>query len=214
MWQWLRQRFITGLFVTVPLVVSVVAIVWIFRWTEGLTSGLGPQLLGRDLPSLGLLATAAIVLAAGTLATNVIGRRLVERTEQLLLHIPLFRTVYAPVRQLLTAFSPDSEVGFKRIVLVEDGRRGYVLGFLTKEFVVDRGQGAEPLVAVYVPTNHLYLGDVVVCPPDRLLYPDLTVEEGVRVFLTGGLGLPDRMQATRGEWPAPSAPSGQGSRNA
>jgi uncharacterized membrane protein len=214
MWQWLRQRFLAGLFVTVPLVVSVVAIVWIFRWTEGLTSGLGQRLLGYDVPGLGLLATAAIVLAAGALATNVIGRRLVDRTEQLLLHIPLFRTVYAPVRQLLTAFSPDSEVGFKRIVLVEDGRRGYVIGFLTKEFVVDRGQGAEQLVAVYVPTNHLYLGDVVVCPPDRLWYPDLTVEDGVRVFLTGGLGLPDRMQATREEWPAPSGPSGQGRREA
>ncbi len=209
MWQWLRHRFVAGFFVAVPLVVSVVAMVWIFRWTEGLTSGLGQRLLGYDIPGLGLLATAAIVLAAGTLATNVIGRRLVERAEQLLLHIPLFRTVYAPVRQLLTAFAPDSEVGFKRIVLVDDGRGGYMLGFLTKEFVADRGQGPEPMAAVYVPTNHLYLGDVVVCPPERLLFPDLTVEDGVRVFLTAGVGLPDRLQARSVELPTSSAP-GQG----
>ncbi len=211
MWQWLRQRFVTGLFVTAPLALSVIAIVWIFRWADAMTRGLGAAVLGTPGPdqnqalfsvavsALGILATAAIVLAAGVLATNVIGRRLVERAEQLLLHVPLFRTVYAPVRQLLTAFSPDSELGFKRIVLVEDGRRGYMIGFLTKEFVVDRGRGEERLLAVYVTTNHLYLGDVVVCPAERVLFPDLTVEDGVRVFLTGGMGLPDRVSA--GEQP-------------
>jgi uncharacterized membrane protein len=75
--------------------------------------------------------------------------------------------------------------------------RGFVLGFLTKEFEVDRGQGAERLLAVYVPTNHLYLGDVVVCPPERASYPDVTVEEGVRIFLTGGMALPATMRASR-----------------
>ena len=70
-----------------------------------------------------------------------------------------------------------------------------MIGFLTREFVVDRGQGEERLLAVYVPTNHLYLGDVVVCPPERVVFPDLTVEEGLRVFLTGGMGLPDRVSA-------------------
>ena len=92
------------------------------------------------------LATAAVVLAAGALATNVIGRRLVDRTEQLLLHVPLFRTIYSPVRQLLHAFSPGNEVGFKRMVLVDDGDRGYMLGFLTKEFAVERPAGREPVV--------------------------------------------------------------------
>ena len=76
----------------------------------------------------------------------------------------MFRTIYAPVKQLVAAFSPDNEYGFKRVVLVEDPRRGTVLGFLTKEFTVDRGRGPEPMVAVYVPTNHLYLGDVVIVP--------------------------------------------------
>jgi uncharacterized membrane protein len=130
------------------------------------------------------------------LATNVFGRRLFERTEQLLLHVPLFRTVYAPVKQLISAFSPENDVGFKRMVLIEDSARGYLLGFLTKEFTLDRGNGPEALLAVYVPTNHLYLGDIVICRPDRVLFPDLTVEEGVGVFLTGGTGLPQHL-ATR-----------------
>jgi uncharacterized membrane protein len=194
---WLRRSFITGFFVTVPLVVSVVAIVWVVRWADALTSGLGERLLGQHVPGLGLLTTALIVLAAGALATNVFGRRILQRGEQLLLHVPLFRTIYAPVKQLISAFSPDNEGGFKRVVLVEDAARGYLLGFLTKEFTVDRGSGPETLLAVYVPTNHLYLGDIIVCAPDRATYPDISVEEGVRVFLTGGMGLPSRVRVSR-----------------
>ena len=195
---WLRRTFVTGFFVMVPIVVSVVAIVWLFRWADKLTSGIATR-LGADqhIPGLGILVTAAIVLAVGALATNVLGRRLLQRGEWLLLHVPLFRTIYAPVKQLITAFSPDSEVGFKRMVFVEDPVRGYLLGFLTKEFTVDRGQGPERLLAVYVPTNHLYLGDVLLCPPERAVFPDMTVEEGIRVFLTGGMALPDRVATHR-----------------
>jgi uncharacterized membrane protein len=109
--------------------------------------------------------------------------------------VPVFRTIYAPVRQLIVAFSPDNEYGFKRVVLVEDPVRGYVMGFLTKEFVLDRGQGPQKLLAVYVPTNHLYLGDVVIVPEERASFPDILVEEGIRVFLTGGMALPSRINA-------------------
>ena len=45
-------------------------------------------------------------------------------------------------------------------------------------------------MAVYVPTNHLYLGDVIICPRDKASYPDITVEQGIRIFLTGGMALP------------------------
>ena len=198
--QRLRRNFVTGFFVMVPLVISVVAIVWLFRLADRLTSQLelGERLLGRHVPGLGLVVTALIVLLVGTIATNMFGRRVLARGEHVLLQVPLFKTVYAPIKQLINAFSPDNEFGFKRMVLVEDAARGFVLGFLTKEFVVDRGLGKERLLAVYVPTNHLYLGDVTVCSPERVSYPEMTVEEGIRVFLTGGMGLPEHMRAVPG----------------
>jgi uncharacterized membrane protein len=191
--QRLRRTFVTGFFVIVPLVVSVVAIIWLFQWADGLVGGLFQRWEYRPPPGLGILVTVSIVLVVGLVATNVLGRRLLQRTEQVLLHLPLFRTVYAPVKQLISAFSPDSEVGFKRVVFIEDPTRGFILGFLTKEFTLDRGRGPEVLLAVYVPTNHLYLGDVVLCPPERVVFPDMSVQEGIRVFLTGGMGLPDRL---------------------
>jgi uncharacterized membrane protein len=190
--QWLRRSFIAGFFVTVPLFVSVAALVWLFGVVDGFTAPVFQQLLGRQIPGLGILTTAAAILAVGAVATNVIGKRLLQRTEFYLLKVPVFRTIYAPVKQLIAAFSPDNEFGFKRVVMLED-QQGFSLGFLTKEFTVDRGRGPEALVAVYVPTNHLYLGDIVIVERERALFPDITVEEGIRVFLTGGMALPSRL---------------------
>jgi uncharacterized membrane protein len=196
-WAPLRRSFVTGLIVTVPLVVTVVALVWLVQLADYLTQGFVVQVLGRNVPGLGIAVTLGIVLAIGAFAGNVLGKRILQRGERLLLHVPLFRTIYAPVKQLISAFSPDNAAGFKKMVLVEDDARGFVLGFLTKEFKVDRGNGAEPMIAVYVPTNHLYLGDVLVCPASRATYPDLTVEEGIRVFLTGGMAIPGTIEAVR-----------------
>ena len=196
--QWLRRNFIAGFFVTVPLVISIAALVWIFRLIDGTLGPLYAQWLKREVPGLGIATTALLVLLVGTVATNVIGKQILQRTESYLLRVPVFRTIYAPVRQLVVAFSPDNEYGFKRVVLVEEPGRGFVLGFLTKEFTVDRGAGAETLVAVYVPTNHLYLGDVIIYPRERTSYPDITVEQGIRIFLTGGMALPPRLRARPG----------------
>jgi uncharacterized membrane protein len=192
--QWLRRSFIAGFFATVPLVISVFALVWIFGIIDRFTGTLATRVLGRAVPGLGILISLLVVLAVGAVTTNVIGRRLVVRGEKWLMRVPVFRTVYAPVKQLVVAFSPDNEYGFKRVVMVEDSRRGLVMGFLTKEFTVERGQGPEPMVAVYVPTNHVYLGDVMVCPRSRVFFPDLEVEDGVRILLTGGMSLPDRVR--------------------
>jgi uncharacterized membrane protein len=198
---WLRRTVLAGFFVTVPLVISVAALVWIFSIIDSLTAPLAARVLGRGvtgsgraaMAGLGILITLLVVLLVGVVATNVIGRRIVARAESWLLLIPVFRTIYAPVKQLIAAFSPENEYGFKRVVMVEDPNRGWVMGFLTKEFTVDRGAGADSMMAVYVPTNHLYLGDVVLYPRERAFFPDLTVEDGIRIFLTGGMSLPGRI---------------------
>jgi uncharacterized membrane protein len=195
--QWLRRRFLAGFFVTVPLVISVAAFIWIFRLIDGFVGPWYDAWLGREVPGLGILTTALVVLLVGALATNVIGKRLLQRAESYLLRVPVFRTIYAPVKQLVVAFSPDNEYGFKRVVLVENAS-GFVLGFLTKEFTVERAGAAEPMIAVYVPTNHLYLGDVVICHRDRVAFPDISVEQGIRIFLTGGMALGGRVRVRQG----------------
>jgi uncharacterized membrane protein len=194
MMQWLRRRFLAGFFVTVPLFISVAAFIWIFGVVDGLTTPLYDRLLGRRIPGLGTLSTAVAIVLVGAFATNVIGSRVLRRAEEWLLRVPVFRTVYAPLKQLVVAFSPDNESGFKRVVMIETPGRGYVLGFLTREFTLDRGRGAELMLAVYVPTNHLYLGDIVICDRERATFPQISVEDGIRIFLTGGMALPPQVR--------------------
>jgi len=192
---WLRRSFIAGFFVVVPLFISVAAIIWVFGVVDGLTTPLYDRVIGRRIPGLGTLTTAVAIVLVGAFARNVIGRRVLQRAEAGLLRVPGFRTIYAPVKQLIVAFSPDNESGFKRVVMIEDAAHGgFVLGFLTREFTIDRGRGPEPLLAVYVPTNHLYLGDIVVVERARATFPDVTVEDGIRIFLTGGMALPTRLR--------------------
>jgi uncharacterized membrane protein len=198
---WLRRSFIAGFFVTVPLFISVAAFIWMFGVVDGLTGPLYARLLGRRIPGLGTASTAIAIVLVGALARNVIGRRLLQQLEEYLLRVPVFRTIYAPVKQLVVAFSPDNKYGFKRVVLIEDTKRGYSLGFLTREFTVDRGRGPEPFLAVYVPTNHLYLGDIVICERARATFPDIAVEDGIRIFLTGGMAIPSRLQESHAHDP-------------
>lgn len=190
--QWLRRSLVAGFVVTVPLVISVVAFVWLFQLVDGVMVPVYAQWLGREVPGLGLATLLAVVLVVGALTTNVLGRRLFDRGEAYLLRLPVFRAVYGPVKQLVAAFSPDNQLGFKRVVLADDPKRGLVLGFLTKEFSLERDRGLEHLMAVYVPTNHIYFGDIHIYPRSVVTFPDITVQEGVQVFLTGGMALSER----------------------
>ncbi len=177
-----------------PLFISVAALIWLFNVVDGATTPLYDRLLGQRIPGLGTLSTVAVIVLVGAIARNVIGRRILARGEGWLLKVPVFRTIYSPVKQLIAAFSPDNESSFKRVVLVEDPRRGYAIGFQTREFIVDRGSGPEPLLAVYVPTNNLYLGDVLIVERSRALFPDISVEDGIRIVLTGGMALPPKVR--------------------
>ena len=198
MFHWLRRKFITGFFVTVPLIISTAAFIWIFEVIDGVMGPIYERWIGREVHGLGILTTAAFVLLVGVVASNVIGKRLLQRAEGYLLRVPVFKTIYSPVKQLIAAFSPDNQYGFKRVVLVRQGERQQ-LGFLTQEFAVEIGSASEPLIAVYVPTNNLYLGDILIVATDAVSFPELTVEEGIRIVLTGGMSMPSRVRGRQAD---------------
>lgn len=195
--QWLRRSLIAGTVIIVPLVISVTAFRWLFQLVDGFMAPVYAQWLGRQIPGLGLATMLLLVVFVGALATNVIGGRLLSRGEDYLLKLPVFRTVYGPVKQLVAAFSTENQLGFKRVVLVEDPHRGLALGFLTKEFTLTDGANTEAHVAVYVPTNHIYFGDIHIYPRAKLVFPNMTVQEGVQVFLTGGMAITERLRIER-----------------
>ena len=188
----LQIKFVTGLLVIVPLAVTVWTFWELFNFVDGLLAPVVADRLGRHVPGVGLLAAILLVLLMGVFATNVVGRRTLGWLDKLLYRIPIFRNVYSAIKQLLNAFSPDNLVAFKEFVLVPDREKGsYHFGFLTGEVALQRGSGeTEALVAVYVPTNHLYLGDILLVRREEIIQTRLTIPQGIQIVLSGGISIP------------------------
>lgn len=188
----LQIKFVTGLVVIVPIAVSVWTFWELFTFVDGLLAPVVADQLGRHVPGVGLLVAILLVLLMGLFATNVVGRRTLGWLDSLLYRIPIFRNVYSAVKQLFNAFSPDNQVAFKEFVLVSNREKGsYSFGFLTGEVALQRGSGeTEPLVAVYVPTNHLYLGDILLVRREDIIQTRLTIPQGIQIVLSGGISIP------------------------
>ena len=188
----LQIKFVTGLLVIVPVAVTVWTFYKLFTFVDGLLAPAIAEQLRRDIPGVGLLVAVLLVLLMGFFAANVVGQRVLGWMDKLLYRIPIFRSVYSAVKQLLHAFSPDNQVAFKEFVLVPSGEKGaYSFGFLTGEVALQRISGeTEPLVAVYVPTNHLYLGDIVLVRPEAIIRTRLTIPQGIQIVLSGGISIP------------------------
>jgi uncharacterized membrane protein len=190
----LRRRFIAGFFVTVPAFATA-WLLWIF-WVkiDELFDPLYRGLFGRAIPGLGFLTAVGIILTMGFIATNVVGRRILVHVDQLLMRVPVYRRLYPSVKQLIESFSPEKRTSFKEVVLAEHPRQGeFVFGFVTSEVVVEGPDGKRDMVTVFVPTNNLYLGDVIVLSRDELIQTGLSVEEGIRIILSAGTATPPRI---------------------
>jgi uncharacterized membrane protein len=190
---WFRVRFITGFFVTVPIVLTAY-VLWIFySEVDGVLSPVYERILGRRVPALGFLTAVAIIFLIGVVATNVVGRRILQWGEGLLRRLPLVRRVYPAVKELVDAFSPARRSGFREFVIVEHPREGcYAYGFLTADVHVE-GTKPESLATVYVPSNHLYLGDIVLVARDAVVPTGLSIEEGIRIILSAGTAAPRQL---------------------
>jgi uncharacterized membrane protein len=191
---WLKGRLITGFFVTVPAVLTA-WILWVF-W-NGIDDVFKPmyeRIFGRPVPGLGFLTAVVIILLMGIVARNVVGRRVLGWAEIVMLRVPLFGRLYPSVKTLVEAFSPERRSSFKAVVLVQHPREGgYAFGFVTAELVLDTPTGKIEMVTTFVPTNNLYLGDVVMVPREDIIPTGLSVEEGIRIILSAGTATPPRL---------------------
>jgi uncharacterized membrane protein len=195
---WLKVRFLTGFFVTVP----AIATSWLlYVFWDAIDDFFSPgyqHIFGRRIPGLGFLTAVVLILFIGTIATNVVGRRIISRIERLFVHVPIFRSIYPSVKQLLQSFSPEKRNSFKSVVLAEHPRKGeFVFGFVTAEVLIDAVETTRQMVMVFVPTNNLYLGDVIMLPRDDVIATGLTVEEGIRIILSAGTATPSHLPRQR-----------------
>jgi len=186
----LQRWFLAGLFLLAPTYVTVVVILWLFNHIDAplrsLVAGIFPA---AAIPGIGVLATFLLIMAAGAVASTFIARALFGGFERMLLSIPMVRTLYSGVKQLLSPFSPEESAQLQRVVIVEwPGEGLHMLGFLVKPDACLGPEGTM-MSAVLLPSNHLHLGNVVLVP-DRLIFPvDMSIEEGLKFLVSMGAAL-------------------------
>jgi uncharacterized membrane protein len=191
---WLKIRFGAGFFVTVPAIATA-WLLWIF-WSsiDDFFAPLYAHIFGRPILGLGFLTAVAIILVMGIIARNVVGRRVLGWGERFLLNLPIYRLLYPSVKMLIDSFSPERRSAFKAVVLVQHPREGaYAFGFVTSEVLVETPGGKREMVTVFIPTNNLYLGEVVVVPRQDVIHTGIGVEEGIRIIFSAGTATPPRL---------------------
>jgi len=186
-----RNKFIAGLIILIPIVITAKALWWLFHYIDGLARPVSVVLTGREIPGAGFVTTIAVVLVTGILFSARPLRRLLESLEDVLESVPFAGPVYGTIKKVLEGVgSPKARAAFQRFVLARlPGRT--TPGFLTGTFLLRRKDGTVATYGtVYVPTNRKVGLDVVVLPLGDIIETDLSVEDGISVILSVGAAVP------------------------
>jgi uncharacterized membrane protein len=192
----LRAKFLAGILVTVPAIVTVLALRFLFNTIDDILGPLLGRAVGRDIPGLGLVATGLLILVMGFVATNLVGRRLVSGWEAILMNLPLVRRIYNSAKEFLEAVTSPNRHIFKEVVLVEYPRKGiYSYAFVTSYVTLHGPDGAEKVAHVFVsnppmPTTGTF---IAVRVPD-LMYLDMSVETALKLIVSGGIVTPSHIR--------------------
>lgn len=200
-----RRAFITGILVMTPLVGTIWILYGLFDKVDGLLGALITRFLGRPVPGLGLMLLVLLVFATGIFARNFIGRRMIRLSNRVLYRIPLFNRIYIALKQIFEVFLGERTTIFQRVVLFEYPRKGvYAIGFVTSESGGEIQQRtARTMINVFLPTTpNPTSGFLLFLAEEDLIPLDMSVEEGIKLVISGGAVTPDTI---------PVAGSGRGS---
>lgn len=200
----IRRIFLTGIIVSLPLVITVFVFKFVFETFDNLLGplvtsiirGLGAP-IGPDyhLPGIGLVSTVALVFLIGLVSANYMGRRLWSYGEAALMKIPIIRPVYVATKQVIDTFSTNSSNAFRKVVIIEYPRKGiYSLGFITgKTSGEARDRLGREMLNVFIPTTpNPTSGFLLLVPQEDVMELEMAVEEGVKMIVSCGLVTPER----------------------
>jgi uncharacterized membrane protein len=187
----LRNHFLAGLVVLIPIVLTVKALTWLFSFLDEFSRPWVERIFDRPIAGVGVVLTIAVVFLAGFVFSLGPLKRMLESIDDVVDAVPLVGSVYGTTKKVLSGFgSSGGERAFQRFVLARlPGRT--TPGFVMRTFTLAMKDGQSFEVAtVYVPTNHLYVGDVVVLPVEDVIETDMSVEDGVSLILSAGASAP------------------------
>ena len=186
----LRNNFIAGVVVLIPIGITLYLTIFIINISSKLIpKEINPNhYLPYNIPGLEILIAVLLITIIGWLSLSFIGKRLFNLFESVLNKIPIIRTIYSAVEQLIETFT-KSKSDKKNVVLIEYPRKGvYAVGFATKENTGEiKNKAGKELINVFVPTTpNPTSGFLLMFPKDEVIYLDLSFEEASKFIVSAG----------------------------
>lgn len=204
----LGQRLLTGVLIAVPLVVTILVLNVAYRFIDGLSAPLWRALGIGNVMGLGFITTIALLIALGFMATNVIGRRVIEGMEKVIQRVPVMAPLYNAVKQALDSVKKmQSSQQFKRVAYIEYPSEGcYLFAFVTGQYL--EPQGGRDMTLLFVPTSPSPLtGFVVAVPTEKVIDSGLSLEQASKLIMSAGLVTPGSAASVAESVHEPGVPS-------
>ena len=188
-WGWLarqlRNKFILGVVVIVPVSVTIWILAWVFNSIDNILQPTIRSIWGHSFPGVGFVITILVIYLAGIIASSIIGKKVIAFGETLLGRVPLVRQLYKGIKQVLESFTAPRETGFMQVVLIEFPSKGIQsIGFITNKLCAQSG---EQLFTVFIPMSPTPTsGFLVIVREDEIVRTNITVEDALRLVVSAG----------------------------
>jgi len=209
-----KRRMVSGLLVVLPLGATYLIIKFLFDLIDPPLRDVVDGVFGRQIPGVGIFSFFIIIYIAGMVGSYVFGRRVIAVGHSLVNLIPIIRPIYRTVRQTVDALSmTDWEQKFSRVVLLDFPKEGVKsIGFVTASYKDQRG---ESMVAVYIPTSPVPTSGFLALVPDyTVISISMSVEEAMKVIISGGVLTPAEIQENSRSGEGLQAPGEEDSKDA
>jgi len=203
----LGRIFVTGLLTLIPAVATVYLLVWLIGAVDRMF-GKPLRVLMPDetyLAGMGIVVAVAVVFGVGVLMHGVLFRKLFRKAEQAMLAVPLVRSIYSAVKDLIGLFGRDGPA-MQVVTLTFPGTNWRLLGFVTRAEFTDlpQGIGTAAEVAVYLPMSYQLGGYTVIVPREAIRPVDMSPEDAMKFILTAGLKTAAAPRTRSAAAPAPA----------
>ncbi len=203
----IRRIVMAGLLIWVPLGITIFAIKLLVNLLDQslllLPYRFRPeQLLGFNLPGVGIVISTLIIILTGFIVTNMVGRKMVHLGEDVLDRIPLVRSIYSAVKQVTHTLLSQDKNSFKQVLLIEYPRRGaWTMAFQTGEAMPNFNEiTGKKLLTVFVPTTpNPTSGVIIMLPEEEVKKLDIDVEAALKFIMSLGVVMPGEKSAKYSE---------------
>ena len=199
----LKRYFLTGLLVITPIWGTILVLKTLFLTVDSILGEMLAEVVTEDyyVPGLGILTLVILIFFAGIMATNLIGGRIVRKWEEFLDGVPVVRSIYATLKSMMDILSFKQREKYNKVVMIQFPKDGhYCLAFVTGETRDEvQALAPEPLVHVYVPTSpNPTSGYFLLVPEKEVMSVDMSVEEAMKLIVSGGLYSSNKSMGVQG----------------